>query len=103
MKAWEVLAKKMLEADLQRNVEQALDTFGYRRYHTHDSRRSQEGFPDIVAIRDKLITVAELKSQKGELSRAQREWLYLFHSAGARVFIWRPRDWFNGSIVDALR
>ena len=47
------------------------------RYHTHDSRRSEEGFPDIAAInRDAgILWVAELKGLKTPTKTSQLEWL----------------------------
>ena len=67
--------------------------FGWAVYHTHDSRRSVAGFPDIIALRDGRMVVAELKSEKGRLSQPQKEWLDLFRAIPeAEVFVWRPSD-----------
>lgn len=35
---------------------------GWLVYHTHDSRRSAEGFPDLVMLRLSRMVVAELKT-----------------------------------------
>lgn len=67
-------------------------------YHTHDSRRSQAGFPDLVLVRDGTLCFWELKSEAGVLSRTQERWLTeLGNSRELDVRLVRPRDW------DALR
>jgi hypothetical protein len=65
--------------------------YGWRIYHTHDSRRSEPGFPDVVAVhRDRGFLVAELKSEKGRLSREQELWLSAFEEVGVETHVWRP-------------
>lgn len=44
-------------------------------YHTHDSRRSEAGFPDLVMVRGGRCVVAELKREGKAPTQAQREWL----------------------------
>lgn len=39
------------EAAFQIRVVRLLTDHGYAVYHTHDSRRSEPGFPDLIAIR----------------------------------------------------
>lgn len=56
------------EAELQRMVTRLADTLGWTlQYHTHDSRRSQAGFPDLVLVHpgQGRIVYAELKTMKG--------------------------------------
>jgi hypothetical protein len=36
---------------------------GYLVYHTYDSRGSERGFPDIVAVRPPVVVFAELKDE----------------------------------------
>ena len=57
------------------------------------------GFPDLVLVRERII-FAELKSDKGKLSDAQREWFSALGKAGQEAYCWRPYDW-NG-IVEIL-
>ena len=60
-------------------------------YHTYDSRRSQPGFPDLVLVKRGWRTVfVELKSDKGRLRPAQREWLDGLTSTGEIACLWRP-------------
>lgn len=73
---------------------------GWRAYHTHDSRRSAAGFPDLVLVRDRVI-FAELKTATGRLSADQQVWLHELEHAGADVHIWRPSDY--DAVVATLR
>jgi hypothetical protein len=63
-------------------------------YHTHDSRRSEAGFPDLVMVRaaDKRVIYRELKTETGKLTRAQKAWIDTLQAAGADADVWRPRD-----------
>ena len=86
------LTEALSERDWQRQV---LDLATLRRwtwYHTHDSRRSPAGFPDLVLVRDRVI-YAELKTDKGRLTTNQLAWQRILAAAGAEVYVWRPRDW----------
>lgn len=60
-------------------------------YHTHDSRRSQAGFPDVIATRSGQVLAIELKSDKGKLTPEQKVWLDALSKAGIRCHVWRPR------------
>ena len=65
---------------------------GWMCYHTHDSRRSDEGFPDVVLVREAII-FAELKSPTGKLSHAQEIWLRMLERTHqVEVYLWRPQD-----------
>lgn len=66
---------------------------GWLVYHTHDSRRSAAGFPDLVLVRAGVLIFAELKTAKGRLSFQQEEWLEVLRETHACVFLWRPADW----------
>ena len=60
-------------------------------YHTHDARRSDEGFPDCIIIVDGRLIAAELKT-RGLPTGAQLEWLAGFRAAGADTYVWYPAD-----------
>ena len=90
------------EREFQAAVLELLGWHGWRTYHTHDSRRSNPGFPDIVAVHTHGgLIFAELKTEKGRVSKAQQEWLDdLTGSLGASIhlgYAWvgtlRPSDW----------
>jgi len=61
-------------------------------YHTHDSRRSASGFPDLVLCRPPRLIFAELKSEKGKPTMEQVAWLDALSGCGVEVFCWRPSD-----------
>jgi hypothetical protein len=95
----------MREADLQQGVVELAQALGFLVYHTHDSRRSAEGFPDLVLVnahRRRTLFV-ELKAMRGHVSDAQRRWLQGLAEAGNHVHLWTPVDWFTGSIERELR
>ncbi len=76
------------------------------RYHTFDSRRSGAGFPDeiIVLPHTGRLIVAELKSEKGRVTKEQQRWLDAFATiAGAEVHVWRPQHLLSGEIEKTLK
>lgn len=84
----------MSEARFQEQVIYTLKAYGWMVYHTHDSRRSASGFPDLVAVHPKLGTIfAELKSDKGQPTAAQNDWLAALRGAGQQAYLWRPAYW----------
>ena len=61
-----------------------------------------KGFPDYIAIRGNRLLVIEIKSEKGEPTLEQEEWLDKFLGCGNTfVYLWRPSDY--ESIVEELR
>ena len=93
------------EADLQEAVIAMAGHLGWAHYHTHDSRRSPAGFPDLVLAHPKrgVTMFVELKATKGRISRAQGAWLHILEEAGNQVAVWRPAHWYTGHIEDVLR
>ncbi len=83
---------KIPEKDLQGQVEHLLRLFCWRYYHTWNSRRSVEGFPDLIALRRDRGLVAELKKEGEEPTPEQQNWLDEFEEAGFEVYVWRPAD-----------
>ena len=63
---------------------------GWKAYHTHDSRRSDSGFPDQVFARGPRLIAAELKAGRGVTTEAQREWLTALAATGVEAVLWRP-------------
>ena len=85
-------ATDVRERHFQQAVMDCARLLGWRVYHTFDSRRSNPGFPDLVLVRDRVV-FAELKTERGQLSRDQAEWLDALGAAGAEAHLWRPADW----------
>jgi VRR-NUC domain len=66
------------ERDLQAATLELLRRRGWRAYHTFDSRRSEPGFPDIVAVRAGVLLAIECKTDAGVVSPDQAAWLLEF-------------------------
>ena len=64
---------------------------GWKVYFTYRSDNSPAGFPDLVLCRERVI-YAELKSDEGELSAKQHEWLAALSAAGQECHVWYPKD-----------
>jgi len=73
---------------------------GWRVYHTHDSRKSEAGFPDLLLLRHTRIMVAELKVGDNKPTAAQLNWLEAFGDATVEWHVWRPDQW--AEIVERL-
>ena len=83
----------MSEADLDRAVRALAQRCGWDRYHTFSSRRSPQGFPDLLLCRPPRVVFAELKSERGRLTPHQEHWLDLLRRCpGIEVYLWRPSD-----------
>ena len=95
-------ALSLSEADLQTCVIDLAQRLGWLVYHTHDSRHSAKGYPDIVALNGTVGLAIELKSEKGKVTPEQKQWLTAFAGAGFLPCIWRPADWYSGAIDRAL-
>ena len=93
------------EADFQRQVIALARLRGFTVYHTYDARRSVRGFPDLVIARagrdgrPGRCIFAELKSETGRVTLAQRQWLDVLGACGScEAYCWRPSDW---AVVEA--
>jgi hypothetical protein len=93
-----LLAKAMDEARLQANVTELCKVFGLLVYHTHDSRRSPAGFPDLVIVGPGGVLFRELKAMSGRITRDQMTWLAALEQAGANASVWRPMHWLGGTV-----
>lgn len=89
------LSDCVTEAQWQRTVMECAAWQGWRVYHVPDSRRvTDPGFPDLVCVhpdRGEVVWL-ELKTNKGRVKPAQREWLAALRKAGQRAYVARPRD-----------
>lgn len=103
-----VLDGAMTEAQLFESVRAHLNAFGWLWVHHYDSRRSNEGFPDICAVRlaegrVPRLLFAELKRQNGVVSDTQWQWLQSLKVVGAETYLWRPSDLSSSEVERVLR
>lgn len=98
-----LLAKAMLEAELDRQVAERCDHYGLWTYHTYDSRRSKEGLPDRIIVGPRGVLWRELKRQSNYPTAAQRDVIARLEAAGQDAAVWKPLDLFNGRIDLELR
>jgi len=82
----------MSERDFQQVITDLAQYCGWCYYHTHDSRRSQAGWPDLAIYRPGHFMLRELKTDKGRVSNAQYITINGLRLAGVDVGVWRPRD-----------
>lgn len=82
---------------LDAHVRRLIKDLGLRGYHTKDSRRSAEGYPDWTIVGNRVL-FRELKREGKGATRAQREWLEALTVAGEDADVWRPLDLFSGRI-----
>ncbi|HEY1186328.1 MAG TPA: VRR-NUC domain-containing protein [Gemmata sp.] len=89
-----VLPADLGEREFQRAVVELAERHGWKCYHTHDSRRSAKGWPDLALCRTGALILAELKTDTGRITTEQTEWLDLLRTVpGLRVRLWRPSLW----------
>lgn len=72
------LDRAISEAQLQRDILEMADRFGFRAFHHYDSRRQDrrgKGFPDLVLVKAPLIVFAELKDMRRDPTSEQVAWL----------------------------
>lgn len=94
------------EEELLVDVAQRLTLGRWRWHHVRRADLAQQqgdpGFPDLIAIRDDILVVAELKTTKGRYGTGQVDWLKAFERVqfvAART--WRPGD--ADAIAELLR
>lgn len=103
------IKREQSEAEFQSEVRRIALATGFMFYHTWSSRRSDPGYPDISLVHPQrgIIALAELKTQRGNVTDAQWHWLNAIARAGGRAYLWRPADmdgiadWLCGESEDA--
>lgn len=94
LSAQEKLWRSITEAQVQNTVMASLQASGFLTYHTHDSRRSAPGFPDVVAVHPATGAIAflEIKRETGRLTANQVEWGAALANSVAYYEIVRPSN-----------
>ena len=81
----------MTEKQFQSDVIRYAKKRGWIHFHCYDCRRSPEGFPDLVLVRNKVL-FRELKTDRGRLTEPQKAWGQKLTAAGADYAVWRPKE-----------
>lgn len=98
------MAGRMSEDELLEQVRKLCQGLRLLHYHTHDSRGSQPGYPDWHIVGPQRSIFRELKTERGELTADQSEWLEALCRVGHDADVWRPSDLLiNGRIKRELR
>ena len=93
--ARQVILESIGEKAWQAQVEEWLKRGGWLYIHQFDSRRSNPGFPDVLAIRGRRLLAIELKAKRKKPGFWQDVWLTAFRELGCEhveVYVWRPFD-----------
>lgn len=100
------LAREMSERELARKVEDMATWLGWKHFSIKDTKnpavRTSKGFPDFLAIKGERLIVVEFKRQGKDVTPEQLEWLDAFLQTGAGIYLWKPLDWFDGTIEREL-
>lgn len=85
---------KITEKLFSQQVVNLARMLGWRVYRTWISVHSPAGFPDLVLAKPgRWLILAEIKSEHGQLTQAQEEWLDILKLVpGVEVYVWRPGD-----------
>ena len=92
-------AHRATEREFQAAVIELAGLTGWAVYHTHDSRRSAAGFPDLVLARDGQVVLAELKRDaQARVTPEQHAWLAALAPdsdapAQHAAYLWTPASW----------
>lgn len=86
---------KVTENQFLADVRKQAIAAGWEPYHTHNSQRSEPGWPDLVlaSAKQRRVLFIELKTDTGRVSKAQQKWLDLLLACGQEAAVWRPADW----------
>lgn len=82
-------------------VRRRADLLGWKVWHQNDSIGTRAGLPDLIMVRPPRLIFAELKSEYGRLSAAQRDAIAdLLRCPQVEAYVWRPSD--MGAIQEVL-
>lgn len=90
-----ILDRSISELALQKSLIEVAEMYGWQVWHDNDSRRNNAGLPDLICAHPVHgVVFVELKSERGYLRPAQKEWRDVLVMGGARYYVFRPRDRF---------
>src|SRR5262252_8349183 len=86
------------EAHFMNRIRRRAKLLGWEDFHQQDSMGTRAGLPDLILVRPPRVIFAELKSEHGRLTRAQRHTLAnLMGCPGGGDHIWEAQgkdsDW----------
>lgn len=91
------------EADLQSRCAKLALRYELLHYHTHNSQRSDAGFPDSVFV-GRTVLFRELKmTRSSRVSVHQKTWNARLLAAGADAGFWYAEDLGSGLIDEQMR
>lgn len=104
-----LLLEQLSEQEFQVHVVALARRLGWRAWHdnaTNAARRcgscgevrrlprNTRGLPDLILVRRPRVIFAELKSEDGQPTPAQRDWLNaLAECDGVETYLWKPSSW----------
>ena len=94
----------MPEKELQADVIALAQAHGWDVKSTWKSYHSPKGDLDLRMCRTPRYIEAELKTQRGKVTVEQQQRIDLLNQClGVRAYVWRPSDWFGGTVERTLR
>src|SRR5262245_34098117 len=76
------LPDDMLELPFMEESRRLAEAQGWTPYHTYSSKKSDEGFPDLVLVRGRAVVWIECKEHTRVPTEKQTIWLHLLTYAG---------------------
>jgi hypothetical protein len=83
----------MTEKQFMAQIVSLAKLYGWKVYHTFDSRRSTAGYPDLTLVRGYRLIFAEVKTDTGKVTDEQWGWINALDLTGATAELWRPMNW----------
>ncbi|MDF2757514.1 MAG: hypothetical protein K0S99_145 [Thermomicrobiales bacterium] len=91
------------ERDLQARVVGMANALGWIHYATVYSIGADPGYPDLTLVHPEHGVIwLELKTDRGRVSEAQREWIACLRDAGQRAWLVYPFDTEEGGWLERV-
>lgn len=89
----QMIDRAISEKRYQAEIVKLAQLHGWLTFHAFDSRRSPEGFPDLVlAHPEGRILFLEVKAERGKTTPAQDRWMDVLQTSVDAAVV-RPSDW----------